>query len=198
MPLPTGWPYTARHTVIGYNSPIPSAMLNAVEDRVVDLYRYRTKVLFAAFPGLLGSSPTAIPGWFMIGGGAGPGIVQGSWRAQSTASNLLIPIELPAGAKIYKVEIKYDLNSASGMVIDLVGETPYFDTPTSVPIGGAAVLGTVSPATTATPDVAVIDISATPHEITADDLVYVYVHSHDVGDDIFGIRVTYLPVVPTP
>jgi hypothetical protein len=196
--LPTGWPYTARHTSIGYNSPIPSAMLDAVEDRVVDLYRYRTKILFAAFPELKGSSPNAIPGWYETGGGAGPGIVQGSWRAQDTSSRLLMPIELPVGASIYKVEIKYDLNSASGMVIDLVSETPYFDTPTSVPVGGAAVLGTASPATTATPDVAVIDISATPHQIGVDDLVYLIVHSHDVGDDIFCARVTYIPVVPTP
>jgi hypothetical protein len=195
VPLPTGWPFDAKNVVYGVNVPVPSSNLNAIQDRIVDAHRIRNKVIFNAAPNLSGASPTAIPGWFCIGGGHGGGVVQPSWRCQDAASGLVIPIELPVAAKIWTVQVKYELNAAAGIAFDLISECPYFDTHATDPAG--TLLGTVSPGGVG-PDVETIDIIATPHEIVNDDICYVLIHSADVGDDIFGIRVHYTPITPTP
>jgi hypothetical protein len=90
------WPYDAKHTVMAALRAVPSAMLNAVQDRIVDLFASRQIITLNLHPtDILGA-----PSWALD-----PNHPEDGW-IQSGAGYLFGHLDSPVGLVVTAIKVK--------------------------------------------------------------------------------------------
>lgn len=183
------WPIDDRYETMAAGGRVPAAMLNAMQDRIVDVHRERTKIFFR----FNCEAQTA--------GAVGAWTVQGSTYAMAIANesnkDLFIPIELPEGSIINSVTVKLQVASSAGIRAYFGKMNTKHSDATGTPTWSAI----TSPAASggAGPRWEVVDVSpGSPATVAADELYFVRIGSNTINDMFAGVQVTYEPFTPTP
>lgn len=177
------WPYDAKHYTFAGNLYVPSATLNEMEDRIVDLHRTRTLVLYDAYSAESGSWVDTTHDYWQLGG-------------YSSDAGLYFDFRAVEGMIITKVEAKVYNADGSSQTFHLAPfrGNVHFDVAATAPAWEGATDYTKSVATTAWD---IITSGTVSLAITEGQKFSAKVIGVTVGDRIAGVQITYQPLTAT-
>jgi len=184
-----GWPNDARYKTAAPGLPVPSATANEVQDRIVDIYRDKTKVFWPTnFENQTGADYMS---WTPVGGGGSlpeMGCLEASRK-------LWVPLPLRAGSIIKQIQTKVYLTTA-GLAINIIKQDIQIGNPTSPPVR-TLLLSPSTPSGTP-PYWTTITVSGLSYSVGQNEIYMVEVNSAAAGDRCSGTLVTFEPLTPTP
>jgi hypothetical protein len=182
------WPDDAKDITYAADVVVPSDNLNEIQDRIVDLHRSRTMVILGAYPDLDGAQN---PCWeFQTG-------ASNYWLCD-VAQGLTFLIRGIVGYRLSDVEVKYYGGGAGTPAIDLYKIDQNFDSATTAPARGSAIATQYATAHNGAWANCSLTPTSPPETLAADNIFMIDLVPGQIGDRCGGIRVTFLPLTPTP
>ena len=183
------WPYTAVYDTYSAGMEVPSALLNTVQERIVDLYSDKVICMIHGFSSW--DSVASAPAWETCS--SGPGMI-----CNEVGGALFYFLAPQTSLKIKMIDIKYKNNGGAPITpacnIYLVDMK--FDTATDAPVLGSA-LATVSGTIDAGAWGVSSDVISGGIEVVDKKGIYIIVNGAAVGDECGGIRLTVQPLTAT-
>lgn len=182
------WPYDDRYYEATPGVPIPSELDLEIQDRIIDLHADRSIVL--------PSYESCVDGggldhaWAKNSGGIGFTCLAGGY-------DLHVRGQLLSSAVLKEVHVKWYLNSAAGMKLDLYLDDYNFGSPTTPP-SSDPVGSQLSPSLGSYPGWDVSSWTGLTTTVNADSAIRVVVSDPDVGDQICGVKMVLQPLTASP